>query len=516
MTIPDSLKVLDTHIQTLHQQLIQHSMKMAATKDAQTHLLMAQQQTHMLEAQRLLLQNKQLMMAQAQMYGAQANAAQIIQNFVMAPQNQHKSTRVKNATTSKKTAYPNVMQQLTTPPLSQLSALNFSVNQTAASNLDPEEMPQQQSPHPGVPLKRYPSPHELGIKREVSPLDPLGVVQVMPRRDAPSPSFPPLAIKREVVTPPLKTREPSPIHTRSASSGPSPDQSNKTSSLRDILARPPRVAPPDVRLRAGNFRPVQTVSPFYQRPTAVVTASRHVGPAPTPEGRNERRGVPMTKIRISPPAMMGTMPRTVSLPDMPGDKFGTIVDKFVLSQTMETIGKGNFGGALSASTCPSSSVSASPPLVKAASTVQPVKPTVMNNPPWTQPNQKEPENDDDYAIRYATTPVKRRRRRPLGLTKKPYTKVCSLCKEEFYKADDYKDHMNKVHSGTFKVRVNIRMYVSQSSVFFFRSGFFPPGKVMKKNTIFCFYIDQKNNCLYCNLSQYPKSCNFFALLCSAY
>ena len=433
ITIPDSLKLLDTHIQSLHQQLIQHSMKMSVTTDAQTHLLMAQQQTHMLEAQKLLLQNQQLMITQ--MYGAQANAVRIIQNFAMVPQGQHRvpsNNGVKAK--SKQMAYPNVMQQLLTPPLAQVPAVNYSANKSLVPNSTSAEMHQFSSPN--VSSKRAPSLDGPAVKREVvSPLNPLGVVQILPERATPSPNFPSFSIKREVVTPPLKTsnsREASPIQLPPASS-----------SLRDILARPPKVMPPDVRLREGGFRPVQPVSPFYQRPTAVVTGLPHVGSVPpqTPDGKNERRGVPMTKIRISPPGIFGTVTKTIA-------------DSFVPSLLVDPDNKLGFGKE-NVATSTSRLCSASPVESKTGSTVQPVKPTVTCKPPWTQSNQKAPENDDDYAVRYATTPVKRRRRRPLGMNKKPYSKVCNLCKDVFYRADDYKDHMNKVHASTFKVCISV-------------------------------------------------------------
>ena len=77
--------------------------------------------------------------------------------------------------------------------------------------------------------------------------------------------------------------------------------------------------PPDVRIGAGNSRPVQTVSPFFQRPTAVVAASPHV-PYPVADVNTERRGVPMTKIRISPKSLTAPNQSDVVLPPNMNDE----------------------------------------------------------------------------------------------------------------------------------------------------------------------------------------------------
>ena len=225
-TIPDSLKLLDNHIESLHQQLIQHSVKMAVTTDAQTHLLMAQQQRHMLEAQRLLLQNQQLMMAQ--MYGTQVSAAQMMQmqKLLAAPGFQSRrpsanEVSAKNYNSSKQAAYPNLMQQLCTPPLSQLQSLNNLPSQTSPTQHGVVALPQTSVNQTAVFPKRSPSPQSMNVKREVvSPMNPHCLV---PARNAMSPTNPSFPLKREVITPP-------PMGIRN-SRGPSPIQSEATPSV---------------------------------------------------------------------------------------------------------------------------------------------------------------------------------------------------------------------------------------------------------------------------------------------
>ena len=439
-TIPDSLKLLDNHIETLHQQLIQHSVKMAVTTDAQTHLLMAQQQRHMLEAQRLLMQNQQLMMAQ--MYGTQVNASQMMQmqKLLAAPGFQNKrpgatELSAKNYNSSKQAAYPNLMQQLLTPPLSQLQSVNNSPRQSFLAQTGVVAMPQPSVNQSAVFPKRSPSPQSLAVKREaVSPASPYGFG---PARNTLSPTDPSYALKREVVTPPSmgvrNSREPSPNESEAIPSGRLFEHDDKASSLRDILTRPPKVMPPDVRIGAGNPRPVQTVPPFFQRPTAVVAASPHV-PYPVADVKAERRGVPMTKIRISPKVLTTPNQIGVVLPPNMNDEDNISAER-LMSETSAAVINPN---------------AASPQLlVKSPPMAQPA---LMNKLPWSQPHERARETgDDDYAVRYVATPVKRRRRRPLGVGKKPYCKACSICKETFYKAEDYKDHMNKTHASSFKV-----------------------------------------------------------------
>ena len=453
-TIPDSLKLLDNHIESLHQQLIQHSVKMAVTTDAQTHLLMAQQQRHMLETQRLLLQNQQLMMAQ--MYGTQVNATQIMQmqKLLAAPGFQNKrpsanEVSTKNYNSSKQAAYPNLMQQLLTPPLCQLQSVNNPSNQTSLAQPGVVAIPQPSVNQSPIFPNRSPSPQSMIVKREVvSPVNPHGL---LPARNAMSPSNPSFPMKREVITPPpmsvRNSRGPSPIQSEATPSVPLFEHDDKACSLRDILTRPPKVMPPDVRIGAGNSRPVQTVSPFFQRPTAVVAASPHV-PYPVADVKTERRGVPMTKIRISPKSLTAPNQSDVVLPPNMNDE-EIIGPEQIMSQTSAAVIDAN---------------AASPPLlVKSAPMSQPA---LMNKVPWSQPHEKARDTgDDDYAIRYVATPVKRRRRRPLGVGKKPYCKACSICKETFYKAEDYKDHMNKTHASSFKVCRYRRFFVNNFSLF---------------------------------------------------
>ena len=405
VTLSESLQLLDQHINKLSQQLAEHSVKLSHATDPQVQFLMTQQQKHLLEAQRLLLHNRQLMLEQMSGDGVQTGIFPQDQTSLYPQEQETFQSEPSNLQSS---AYPSLLQQLSAPPLSHfLPAQGDDCLQSYESSQD--ALPQTS----GV---------EAVVKRSDSPAvlnNTLGVIEFLSD------------VKREVITPPIQgqcSRGPSPVQDAAsvgafgdASSTSSQSDARNMSCLRGILSRPPIALPLDGV--TSSSRPVQAVAPFIQRPVK----SQHKTPLSRAQAESglpssEEHGETMTKISVSQPAVLDMLingtPR----------EMGVAVAQLV------------------------------PPPWEGEQ-----QPCAQPEPAGALPDSAEV-TKGDYAVRYATSAVKRRRRRPLGETKKPYFRTCAQCEQVFTKPDDFKDHQNMVHAAEFKVCCVCQRFWSVSSV----------------------------------------------------
>ncbi len=388
ISVHESLRLLEQHVEKLRAQLAEHAARLALTTDPQHRFLMRQQQAHLLEAQRLLVRNQQLMLAQLSAAPHRfARCADPVQ-----PQPVYSSREQYQRTSSLQQSCPNIAQQLARPPLSAFAP--------QPSHFDGSQALQPQSfqsvaaaPTAGG---RHLSPlyecAESEIKHEAS--CPLSGAQANWSVSSES-SAPPPPSSRSVVSPgqqnmgkdvagyflkpdlpPAPPPQPAPL----PPAPPAPSKPGNMSCLRDILARPPKIMPPSINLITGPPLEQQTL-PFQREPTS----------APA-NFQNYDQGFLAPGSRLAEPTHGGSV---------------------------------DFSGAALAMPVTQSDV---------LSDLGPKR------------------TDDNYAVRYATTPLKRRRRRPLGESKKPYARECLQCGEVFHKPDDYKEHLNQVHAGAFKVR----------------------------------------------------------------